>query len=70
VAAEFVGIAERAVHDPVLCEDDGVIQRAAPDEAHGAEGFDIGFEAKGAGAGENLAEGFRIDEQFDLLLAD
>jgi hypothetical protein len=70
VAAEFIGIAERAVHDAVLCEDDGVIEGAAADEAHGAEGLDIGFEAKGAGAGENLAERIGIDEKFDLLLAD
>jgi hypothetical protein len=70
VAAEFVGIAEGAVHDAVFGEDDGVIERAAADEAHGAERLDIGFEAESAGAGENLAKGFGIDEQFDLLLAD
>jgi hypothetical protein len=70
VAAEFVGVAEGAVHDAVFGEDDGVIERAAADEAHGAERLNIGFEAKGARAGENLAEGFGIDEQFDLLLAD
>jgi len=70
VAAEFVGIAEGAVHYAVLGEDDGVIEGATADEAHGAERFDIGFEAEGAGARENLAEGFGIDEQFDLLLAD
>jgi hypothetical protein len=70
VAAELVGIAEGAVHDAIFGKDDGVIEGTAADEAHGAEGFDIGFEAEGAGAGENLAEGFAIDEQFDLLLAD
>ena len=70
VAAEFVGIAEGAVHDAVFGEDDGVIERAAADQTHGAERLDIGFEAEGAGAGENLAEGVGIDEQFDLLLAD
>jgi len=70
VAAEFVGVAEGAVHDAVFGEDNGVIEGAAADEAHGAERLDIGFEAEGAGAGENLAKGFRIDEQFDLLLAD
>lgn len=70
MAAEFVGIAERAIHDTVVGEDDGVIERAATDEAHGAERLDIGFEAESAGTGENLAEGVGIDEQFDLLLAD
>lgn len=70
VAAEFIGIAERAVHDAVLGEDDGVIERAAADEAHGAEGLDIGFEAEGAGAGENLAEGIGVNDHFDFLLAD
>jgi len=70
VAAEFVGIAEGAVHDAVLGEDDGVIQRAAADEAHGAERLDIGFEAEGAGAGKNLAERFGIYKNFDFLLAD
>lgn len=70
MAAEFVGVAEGAVHDAVFGKDDGVVEGAAADEAHGAEGFDIGIEAEGAGAGENLAEGFAIDEQFDLLLAD
>jgi len=70
VAAEFIGIAEGAVPDAVFGEDDGVIEGASTDEAHSAEGLDIGFEAEGAGAGENLAEGVGIDEQFDLLLAD
>jgi hypothetical protein len=70
VAAKFIGIAEGAVHYAVIGQDDGVIQRAAADEAHGAERLDIGFEAEGAGAGENLAEGFAIYEHFDLLLAD
>ena len=70
VAAEFVGIAERAVHDAVFGEDNGVIERAAADQAHGAERLDIGFETEGAGAGENLAEGVWIDEEFDLLLAN
>jgi hypothetical protein len=70
VAAEFVGIAEGTVHDAVLGEDDGVIEGAAADEAHGAERLDIGFEAEGAGAGEKLAERIGIYEQFNLLLAD
>ena len=67
---EFVGVAERAVHNAVFGEDDGVVERAAADEAHSAERLDIGFEAEGAGAGENPAEGVGVDEQFDLLLAD
>ena len=70
VAAEFVGIAEGAVHHAVFGEDDGVIERAAADQAHGAERLDIGFEAEGAGPGKNLAERVGIDEEFDLLLAD
>jgi hypothetical protein len=70
VAAELVGVAEGTVHDAVLGEDDGVIERAAADQAHGPERLDIGFETEGACAGENLAEGIGIDEQFDLLLAD
>jgi hypothetical protein len=70
VSAEFIGIAEGAVHDAVFRENDGVIERAAADEAHGAERLDIGFKAEGAGARENLAEGFAINEQFNLLLAD
>ena len=70
MASKFVGIAEVAVHDPVFGEDDGVIEGASANETHGAEGFDIGFEAEGAGARENLAEGIGIDEYFDLLLAD
>jgi len=70
VAAELIGIAEGAVHDAVFGEDDGVIEGAATDQAHGPERLDIGFEAEGAGARENLAEGFAIYEQFDLLLAD
>jgi hypothetical protein len=70
MAAEFVGIAEGAIHYAVFGEHDGVIERAAADQAHGAERFDIGFETEGAGAGENLAEGVGVDEQLDLLLAD
>jgi hypothetical protein len=60
VAAEFVGVAEGAVHDAVFGEDDGVIEGAAADEAHGAERLDVGFETEGTGAGENLAEGFGV----------
>jgi len=70
VAAEFVGVAEGTVHDTVLGEDDGVIEGAAADEAHGAERLDIGLKAEGAGAGEDLAEGFGIYDHFDFLLAD
>lgn len=70
VAAELVGIAERAVHDAVFGKDDRIVEGAAADQAHRTERFDIGFEAEGAGAGENLAKRFGIHEQFDLLLAD
>jgi hypothetical protein len=70
VSAEFVGVAERAVHDVVFGEDDGVVERAAADEAHGTERFDVGFKTEGSGAGKNLAEGIGIDEEFDLLLPD
>jgi hypothetical protein len=70
VAAELVRVAEWAVHDAIFGEDDGVVESAAADEAHGSERLDIGFEAEGTGTGENLAERVGIDEQFDLLLAD
>jgi hypothetical protein len=70
VAAELIGIAQGTVHDAVFGEDDRVIERAAADEAHGAERLDIGFKAKSARAGEHLAERIGIYEQFDLLLAD
>jgi len=69
VAAEFVGIAEGAVHHPSFGEDDGVIERAAADEAHSAERLDTDSKQKGA-ARENLAERVGIDEEFDLLPAD
>jgi hypothetical protein len=70
VATEFVRVAERTVHDPVFGEDDGVIQGAAADKAHGAKRLDIGFEAEGARTRENLSKRFGIHEHFDLLLAD
>jgi hypothetical protein len=70
VAAEFVGIAEGTVHNAVIAKDNGVVEGAAADQAHGTKGLDIGFETEGAGAGENLAKRFGIDEHFDLLLAD
>jgi hypothetical protein len=70
VAAKLVGVAEGAIHYAILGEDDCVVEGAAADEAHGAERFDIGFEAEGAGTRKQLAEGVGIDEQFDLLLAD
>lgn len=70
VATELVGVAEGAVHDAVFGKNDGVIEGAAADEAHGAERLDIGFEAEGTGAGENPAEGVGIDEHFDFLLAN
>src|SRR5882762_6881330 len=70
VAAKFVRVAKGAVHDAILGEDDGVVEGAAANEAHGAERLDVGFEAESTGARENLAEGIWIDEEFDLLLAD
>src|ERR1700757_3746380 len=70
MTAEFVGIAEGAIHNAVFGQDDGIIEGAAADQAHRAKGLDVRFKAESAGAGENLAKGFGIDEHFDLLLAD
>jgi hypothetical protein len=70
VAAEFVGVAQRAVHHAVFGEDDGIVERAAADKAHGAKWLDIGFKAESAGTRENLPEGFGIHNHFDLLLTN
>ena len=70
MAAKFVRVAKGAIHDAILGEDDGVVEGAAANEAHGAERLDVGFEAESTGARENLAEGIWIDEEFDLLLAN
>ena len=36
VAAEFVGETQRAIHDAIFGEHDGVVERAAANQAHGA----------------------------------
>jgi len=70
VAAEFVREAERAVHHAVVGEHDGIVQRAAANQAHGAKRLDIPLKAEGAGARQEIAERFGIYGEFDLLLTD
>lgn len=51
VAAKFVRETQRAVHDAVLGEDDGIIEGAAADEAHGPKGRNVALEAEGSRPG-------------------
>ena len=70
VAAEFIGETERAVHDPIFREHNGVIERAAANQAHGAERLNVGLKAESAGTRKNSAEAFRVDGHFHFLLTD
>src|SRR5579863_5275988 len=69
VAAEFVGKAQRAVHDAVGGEHNGVLQRTAANQSHGAQGLNVALKTKSASTGQKMAEGFRAHQHFDFLLA-
>src|SRR5882724_5906225 len=68
VAAEFVRKAQRAIHDAIVGKDNGVIERAAADQAHGAQGLDVALKTKSSCASEQLPEGLREHDHFNLLL--
>lgn len=70
VAAEFVGEAQFTLHQSVGREDDGVFERAAANQSHGAKFFDFMRESKSSRRGEFAAKGFTADGDFGFLLAD
>ncbi len=70
VASEFVRKAQRAIHDAIVGKDNGVIERAAADQAHGAKRFDVALKAKSSCASEQLPEAVREHNHFNLLLTD
>lgn len=70
VSAKLVGEAQRAVHDAVLGEDDGVFERSTADQAHGPQRLDIAVEAEGARAGKQVAESVSAHDHLYFLLAD
>jgi len=58
------------VHDAIVGENDGVFKRAAADEAHGFERFNVAFEANVRARGKQVAEGLRSADHLYFLLAD
>src|SRR6266404_1117725 len=70
VAAEFVGKAQRAIHHAAIGQDDGIFQRTATDQSHGAKRLDIAFEAESSRTRQQAAKSFREHDHFNLLLAD
>src|SRR5215831_2619937 len=69
VTAKLIGEAQRAVHDPVLGEDNGVFERPAPDQAHGAERGNIALETECTRTSKQMAESARADQHLHFLLS-
>src|ERR1700674_25298 len=69
VPAKLVGETQRAVHDAVVGENDGVLERAAANEAHGFERFDVALETESSRPSQKVAECIRPNQHFHFLLA-
>src|SRR5580704_16637413 len=61
VAAKFVREAQRPVHHAVVGQDNGIFQRTAANQAHGAERLDVTLEAKGPRTGQEMAKSVGVD---------
>src|SRR5215813_7407426 len=70
VTPEFVGITERPVQDAIVGKNDGVVERTASDQSHGAKRLNVPFKAKRAGLSQQRAERIRPHRHFNLLAAD
>src|SRR5690348_5604045 len=70
VAAKLVGEAEAAFEEAVRREHDGVFERAAADQSHAAELFDVFGETESARGSEFAAERFAADHYFSFLATD
>src|SRR6267378_5119046 len=70
VPSKLVGEAQRPVHDAVVSENDGVLERATTNESHGLERLDVALEAESTRARQKVAESIRPHQHFHFLLAD
>src|SRR5262249_61506839 len=67
VTPEFVGVSERPVQDAIVGKNDGVVERTASDQSHGAKRINIPFKAKCAGLSQQGAERLRLHRHLNLL---
>ncbi len=58
VSAKLVGEPQGAVHNPAFVEDNGVVERAATNQSHSAQTFEILHEAKRSRGRQHPAERF------------
>src|SRR5207253_2176935 len=68
VASKLVGEAQRSVHDAVIGEHDGVLQRAAANQAHGLERRNVALETESSGARQKVAKSVRPNQHLHFLL--
>src|SRR5215472_2810169 len=70
VTTELVGKAQRAIHDAVVSKHNGIFERSAADEAHGAQRLDVPLEAERPRPRQQMAESVGANDHFHFLLAD
>src|SRR2546422_11674813 len=69
VSSKLVGEAQRPVHDAVVRENDGVLERASANKAHGLERLDVALETESSIARQKVAEGIGTNPHLHFLLA-
>src|SRR5712692_4364525 len=69
VPSKLVGKAQRPVHNPVVGENDGVLERAAANETHGLERLDVTLETESSRSRQKVAESIRPNQHLHFLLA-
>src|SRR6266849_448788 len=68
VPSKLVGKAQRPVHDAVVGENDGVLERAAANEAHGLERLDVALETESSRSRQEVAESIWPNQHLHFLL--
>src|ERR1035438_10880922 len=67
MAPELIGESQGPVHDPILRQHDGIIQRTSADQSHRPQWFDIALKAECLGPRKHAPERFRVYHQFHFL---
>src|SRR6266568_2847413 len=57
VAPELVGEAQWTVQAPIVRKNTGIVERPAPNQAHGPQRLDVALEAESSSASQQMAEG-------------
>src|SRR5713226_440072 len=70
VPSKLVGKAQRPVHDAVVGENDGVLERAAANKAHGLERLDVALETESSRTRQKMAESIWPHQHLHFLLTD